>query len=170
MRLEPSIYQSLNDQMTREYTASNTYLQMAAWAAARDLSGCANFLHEHAEEERTHMRKIFDYILERGGEPKLQAIPQPHYDYTNVKHLFDKVYEEEKAVTDAIDSIAHTVWQKKDLATFSFLQWFIEEQREEEALATEIVGKINIIGIDGQGLYMIDECVGALVGKDHSPQ
>ncbi len=167
MRLEQSIYQSLNDQMGREYRASNIYLQMAAWAEARDLTGCAKFLHKHAEEERDHMRRIFDYILERGGEPKLQAIPQPPYTYTNVKHLFDQVYEEEKGVTDAIDTIAHYVWEQKDLATFSFLQWFIEEQREEEALATEIVGKVNLIGLDGQGVYMIDEFVGSLADKAH---
>ncbi len=168
MRLEPAIYTALNNQMAMEYTASNIYLQMAAWTEARDLTGCAKFLHEHAEEERQHMRKIFDYILERGGEPKLNAIPQPPYDYTSVKHLFDQVYEEEKSVTDAIDAIAHQVWQAKDLATFSFLQWFIEEQREEEALATEIVGKINLIGLEGQGVYMIDEFVGGLVDTKHT--
>ena len=166
MRLETSIYNALNNQMAMEYAASNIYLQMAAWAEAQDLTGCAKFLHEHAEEERQHMRKIFDYILERGGEPRLQAVPQPPYAYTNVKHLFDKVYEEEKAVTDAIDTIAHHAWENKDLATFSFLQWFIEEQREEEALATEIVGKINLIGLDGQGVYMIDEFVGGLVDRE----
>ncbi len=168
MRLEKRVYDLLNEQMNREFQASNTYLQMGAWAENNDLTGCAKFLYKHSEEEKEHMRKIFDYILERSGHPKIENIPDPTTDYKDVKELFDTVYKEEKDVTDSIHKIAHEVWEKKDLATFSFLQWFIDEQREEEALATEIVGKIKIIGTQGQGLYMIDEFVGSKAEESNS--
>lgn len=162
MRLQKSVYEALNHQMNVEYKASNIYLQMAAWAESRNLVGCSAFLNTHADEEREHMRKIFAYILERGGEPKLTEIPQPPYEYADIKDLFAHVLAEEMAVSDAIDSLAHLAWEGKDLATFQFLQWFIEEQREEEEFANEIVGKIDIIGLQGQGLYLIDEYVGGL--------
>ena len=116
---------------------------------------------KHAEEEKEHMRKIFDYILERSRQPNLGEIPAPKTNYKDVKELFDIVYKEEKDVTDSIHKITHEAWEQKDLTTFSFLQWFIDEQREEEALAVEIVGKIKIIGTQGQGVYMIDEFVGS---------
>ncbi len=161
MRLDKKVYDLLNKQMNREFQASNTYLQMGAWAEDQDLTGCAKFLYKHAEEEKEHMRKIFDYILERSRQPKLGEIPSPKTNYKDVKELFDIVYKEEKDVTDLIHKITHEVWEQKDLTTFSFLQWFIDEQREEEALAVEIVGKIKIIGTQGQGVYMIDEFVGS---------
>ncbi|MGB1361156.1 MAG: ferritin [Alphaproteobacteria bacterium] len=166
MRLDKTVLKMLNEQMNMEFQASSIYLQMGAWAEARDLTGCAKFLYEHAEEEKQHGRKIFDYILERGGEPSIGNIKSPRTKYKDIKELFDQVYEEEKSVTDSIHKIAHSAWGKKDLATFSFLQWFIDEQREEEALATEIVGKIAVIGTAGQGLFMIDEFVGSRTGQE----
>ena len=165
MRLDKQVYELLNEQMNFEYRASNIYLQMGAWAESRDLSGTAKFLYEHAEEERMHMRKIFDYILERDGEPHLSEISAPPTQYKGIKELFDAVYAEERSVTDSIHKISHKVWEAKDLATFSFLQWFIDEQREEEALASEIVGKIQIIGTEGQGLWMTDEYIGSRIGN-----
>ena len=164
MKLTQKVFEALNAQMIMEYEASNIYLQMGAWADSRDLDGCASFLFEHTEEERMHGRKIYDYLLERDAMPKLASLPEPKADYVDVKELFETVYSHEKKVSASIESLAHLAWEEKDLTTFSFLQWFIEEQREEEALTSTIVGKIEIIGIEGTGLHMIDEFVGSKVG------
>ncbi len=165
MKLTQKVYDALNKQMIMEYEASAIYLQMGAWADARDLNGCAKFLFEHTEEEREHGRKIFDYLLERDAMPKMECISEPKSDYTDVKELFQTVYDHERKVSASIEELAHLAWEEKDLTTCSFLQWFIEEQREEEALTSSIVGKVNIIGIEGTGLHMIDEFVGSQVEK-----
>ena len=163
MKLTQKVYEALNAQMVMEYEASGIYLQMGAWADSQDLSGCAAFLFEHTEEERMHGRKIFDYLLEREAMPVMKSLPEPKSDYTNVKELFESVYMHECKVTASIEALAHLAWEEKDLTTFSFLQWYIDEQREEEALTSAIVGKVNIIGIEGSSLYLFDEFVGSNV-------
>lgn len=165
MSLYSTVYEALNRQIGLEIQSSNTYLQMASWSDFRELTGSAAFFYAQAEEERSHMRKIFDYILERGYEPVLQATPKVRTQYSDIQELFKVSYEQEKEVSKSIDEISHLAWEQKDLATFFFLQWFVEEQREEEETVRKILGKIDVIGIEGQGLYLFDKFVKSLVER-----
>lgn len=94
-RLSKTLSAELNAQMTKEASASQTYLSYAAWASGEGYGGIANFLFRHANEERNHMMKILEFILERGAKVKVEAIPAPPDDPTGVQNCFDQIFEHE---------------------------------------------------------------------------
>ncbi|MBN9296469.1 MAG: ferritin [Filimonas sp.] len=145
-RLSPSLAQALNDQMTKEAHASQIYLSYGAWADARGYDGIANFLFRHAQEERNHMMKILEYILERGARVKVAAIPAPGTDPTSVQDCFEKVFKQEIDNTKAIYTLVKMSLTEEDWASWNFLQWFVKEQVEEETLALNLLDKIKIAG------------------------
>src|SRR5882724_8834596 len=101
-RLSPAMQAGLNAQMTREAHASQIYLSYAAWADGEGYGGIANFLFRHAQEERNHMMKILEYILERGGRVSVEAIPAPPPNPASVQQCFEKVFTHEIDNTNAI--------------------------------------------------------------------
>lgn len=147
-RLSPTLTAALNDQMTKEAHASQIYLSYAAWADSQGLGGVANFLFRHAQEERNHMMKILEYILKRGGQVKVTAIPAPPADPVNLKNCFEKVFEHEVDNTTAVYKLVKLSLTEEDWATWNFMQWFVKEQTEEETLALELLDKVKIAGGD----------------------
>src|SRR6195952_4837568 len=143
-RLSKSLTRALNDQMTKEAHASQIYLSYAAWASSAGYGGIANFLFRHAQEERNHMMKILEYILQRGGTVKVDAIPAPPPDPSNVQTCFEKVLEHEIDNTNAIYKLVKMSFTEEDWATWNFMQWFVKEQTEEELLALSLLDKIKI--------------------------
>jgi len=164
--LSPKMVDLLNAQVNLEFFSSNVYLQMGAWADNEGLEGCTSFLTMHADEEMGHMRRIWNYVQEAGEMPKLGTIPEPQNSFKDVREIFEAVYEHEKLVTAKIHEIAHAAFEAKDMATFNFIQWFVAEQHEEETLARNILDKIKIIGLDGKGLYFIDQEVGKFAAAE----
>lgn len=158
-RLSVTIQTALNAQMTKEAHASQIYLSYAAWAAEQGYDGISNFLFRHAQEERNHMMKVLEYILERGGEVKVEAIPAPPPNPTSVQHCFEKVLEHEIDNTNAIYRIVKMSFTEEDWATWNFMQWFVKEQTEEETMALNLLDKIKIAGglkASGDALYNLD--------------
>ncbi len=158
-RLSPAMQSALNAQMTKEGHASQIYLSFAAWADGEGYAGIANFLFRHAQEERNHMMKILEYILERGGKVKVEAIPAPPANPTNVQQCFEKVFEQEIDNTSAIYKLVKQSFDENDWATWHFMQWFVKEQTEEETLALNLLDKIKIAGgvkASGDALYNLD--------------
>jgi len=151
------IEQLLNAQVEMEGNASQSYLAMACWCAANNLEGSAAFFFKQAEEERTHMLKFIQYIDEAGGKINIKAVAKPGNNFKSIKDAVQKAYKQEQAVTKAIHAIVETAINAKDFGTQSFLQWFIDEQVEEESLFRGILDKIELIGETGPGLFMIDE-------------
>lgn len=150
---------ALNDQMTKEAHASQIYLSYAAWADHQGLGGVANFLFRHAQEERNHMMKFLEYILKRGGEVKITAIPAPPPNPTNLHNCFEKVLEHEVDNTKAIYRLVKQSFTEEDWATWNFMQWFVKEQTEEETLALELLDKIKIAGgenMNSNAIYSLD--------------
>ena len=164
--LSPKILQLLNAQINLEFFSSNVYLQMGAWADHEGLLGCSAFLTKHADEEMGHMRRIWKYVQEAGHLPVLGAIKEAPSDIKDVKALFEEVYTHERHVTGKINDLAQAAFEEKDMFTFNFMQWFIAEQHEEEALARTILDRIKVIGLDGKGLYFIDQEVGRIGGQE----
>jgi len=148
---------ALNKQIGLEGYSSFTYLAMAGWCENEAMDGCAKFLYRQSDEEREHMMKIFHYINEVDGKAITPAIQQPQIDYKSVQQLFEAVYKQEQRVTASINKIVALCYEEKDHATLNFLQWYVEEQREEEALMRTILDKINLIGTGAQSLYYIDK-------------
>jgi len=158
-RLSESIQAALNAQMTKEAHASQIYLSYASWASGEGYDGIANFLFRHAQEERNHMMKVLEYILERGGVVKVEAIPAPPPNPSTVQGCFEKVLEHEIDNTNAIYKLVKMSLTEEDWATWNFMQWFVKEQTEEETLALNLLDKIKIAGgtkASGDALYNLD--------------
>lgn len=158
-RLSKTICKALNDQMTKEAHAAQIYLSYASWAASEGYDGIANFLFRHANEERNHMMKILEYILERGAKVLVTGIPAPPENPKNVQECFEKVFQHEVDNTTAIYSIVKMSFDESDWATWNFMQWFVKEQTEEETMVMNMLDKLKIAGgtkASEQVLYALD--------------
>jgi ferritin len=158
-RLSESLRAALNAQMTKEAHAAQIYLSYGAWAADAGYEGIANFLFRHSQEERNHMMKILEYILERGAPVNVEAIPAPLTNPDSVNQCFEKVFEQEVENTKGIYSLVKKSFEEEDWATWHFMQWFVKEQTEEETMALNLLDKIRIAGgakASGDALYNMD--------------
>ncbi|WP_185876673.1 ferritin [Blattabacterium cuenoti] len=149
----------LKDQLNRESESSQLYLSMASWVEKRGFEGVCEFLYDHSNEERTHMLKLMRYINKRGGDSILNKIDLSHEEikYKCLKQLFRKLFEHEKKISHEINNLVELSLGDKDFFTYNFLQWYIEEQVEEETLIKMILDKIELIGEDKGGLYLFDK-------------
>jgi ferritin len=148
---------ALNEQIVLEGYASQLYLSMASWCDAQGLEGCAEFMHRQSEEERMHMLKIFHYLSEVDAFAKAPGIDQPPHEFESIRVLFEEVYAHEQKVTASIHKLLKIGYDENDHTTLNFLQWYVEEQREEEALMRTILDRIKLIGDGPQSLYYIDK-------------
>jgi len=154
--LSAKLLQALNDQLNAELYSSYLYLAMAARCHALNLPGAAHWLEVQSKEESEHAKKIYEYIILRRGEVKLQAIQQPPNNWTKLSQLFDDVMAHEQHITKRILDLAKLAEQEGDVATQSFLRWFVDEQVEEEASVDAIVQRLKLVGDAPQGLFWID--------------
>ena len=165
MSLTKNMESALNEQIKLEGYASFIYLSMASWCEQQTMDGCATFMHRQSEEEREHMLRIFYYINEVDGHALTPAIPQPPHTWNSIQELFEEVYAHEKKVTASINKLVEISLEEKDHSTYNFLQWYVDEQREEEALMRTILDRIKLIGDGPQSLYYIDKEVAAINKK-----
>jgi ferritin len=163
--LTKKMVDALNDQVATEGYASFLYLSMASWCEQQGMGGSAQFFYRQSAEEHMHMMKIFNYILEMDAKAVSPAIKQPPTDFASIRNVFESVYEHEKKVTQCIHDLVDLAIAENDHATHNFLQWYVEEQREEEGLVRDILDKINLIGDGAQSLYFIDKEVDAFNQK-----
>ncbi|MDG1158642.1 MAG: ferritin [Flavobacteriales bacterium] len=154
--LAERIENALNDQIKIEAESSQFYLAMASWAETHGLNGTAQFLYQHSDEERTHMLKLVKFVNERGGHAVVPALAQPPKDFESINKIFQNLLDHETKVTAEINNVVDICLQEKDYTTHNFMQWYVSEQIEEEALAREIMDKLNLIGADKGGLYLFD--------------
>lgn len=148
---------ALNKQLNRELTSEYLYLSMAAYLENIDLPGFANFMKVQVLEERAHAMKFFDYINSRGARVVLQQIEAPAVEFDSVLDVFAKAYDHERYVTQSINELMGLAVDERDFATQSFLNWFIDEQVEEEATFLALVNRLKLIDGKGPGLFMMDK-------------
>jgi ferritin len=154
------IEKALNGQLKEELYSAYLYLSMSAWFETKNLKGFANWMKVQNQEEQMHAMKIFDYLNERGGKVILQKIDEPPYEWKNPLDAFGAAYKHEQHITGCINDLVHIAMEEKDRATQVFLDWFVNEQVEEEATADDIVQQLKLIGDSGQGLFMVDRELG----------
>jgi ferritin len=147
---------ALNEQIRKEASSSQYYLAMASWAENNGLNGTAKFMYVHSDEERFHMLKLIKFINERGGKAEIPSIEQPPKDFDDLNKVFELLLEHEIVVTESINQLVDICLQEKDYSTHNFVQWYVSEQLEEEALARSILDKLRLIGGDKGGMYMFD--------------
>ncbi|POU03423.1 MULTISPECIES: non-heme ferritin [Enterobacteriaceae] len=155
--LKTEMIEQLNEQMNLELYSSLLYQQMSAWCSYNSFEGAAAFLRRHAQEEMTHMQRLFDYLTDTGSLPRINAIPTPFAEYASLDELFLATYEHEQLISRQINALAHFAMTTQDYPTFNFLQWFVAEQHEEEKLFKSVIDKLSLAGKSGEGLYFIDK-------------
>ena len=166
--LSNNMIEALNKQVVEEFYSSNLYLAMASWCDKEGLNNCANFMYSHFEEERMHMLKIFHYINEMGGHAIVPALKQPPVDYGTVQNMFKETFKHEQYITSKINELVKLAVAENDFQTINFLQWFVEEQREEEATFQTILDKIKLIGEGPSSLYFIEQEIEKISSATHS--
>ncbi len=154
--LKDKIQTALNKQIELEASSSHFYLAMASWSETIGLTGTSEFLYKHSDEERMHMLKLIRFVNERGGQAAIPALIKPPTEFKNLSNIFELLLEHELNVTESINNIVDLCLAEKDYTTYNFMQWYVSEQMEEEALARTILDKLSLIGEDKGGLYMFD--------------
>lgn len=155
--LSKKIQDVLNEQIKIEAESSQVYLAMASWAEIQPgIDNVTAFFYQHSEEERQHMLKLIHFVNERGGFAITPALPQPQLTFPSIKHAFAALLKHEIYVSESINNCIDMALAEKDYATHNFLQWYVAEQIEEEALARTMNDKLELIGDDKSGMYMFD--------------
>jgi ferritin len=155
--MNSKIEAALNAQIEKEGSSSQFYLAMASWAESNGLSGTAKFMYTHSDEERFHMLKLVKFINERGGKALIPAFSRPLSEFKDLVNVFTLLLEHEISVTTSINNLVGLCLDERDYTTHNFIQWYVAEQLEEEALARTILDKIKLIGNDKGGMYMFDK-------------
>lgn len=163
--LTQNILDKLNQQINLEHYSSNLYLAMSSWCQAQGLNGAARFLAAHSAEELQHMHKLFGYVNKTGAQAIVSEIEAPANTFKDIKDVFAQTYEHEQFITSKINELAELTLAEKDYASFNFLQWYVAEQHEEEDLFKGILDKIEIIGLEGHSLFMIDKEIGIMASQ-----
>jgi ferritin len=148
---------AFNKHIGKELYSSNLYLALGAWCDTHTYKGFARWLRAQAAEEHGHALKMLDFVLERGGEVALGAVEAPPRSFASVQAVFDAVLIHERAVSKAIDALHALAAAEKDAASQVFLQWFVSEQVEEEANASEIAEKLRMIGDKPATILYLDK-------------
>ncbi|CRK85776.1 Ferritin-1 [Candidatus Providencia siddallii] len=150
------ITKQLNKQLNLEFYSSNLYLQMSAWCSYKAYEGAASLLKNHSKEETEHMYRLFNYLIDSGELPIVGLIATPPIDFKSILDIFTQTCNHEKLITQNVNNLINLSLTSKDYATFTFLQWYITEQHEEENLFKSILEKLNMISESENGLFLID--------------
>lgn len=154
--MNKTIEKALNEQIEKEASSSQFYLAMASWAETKGLNGTAKFLYAHSDEERFHMLKLVKFVNERGGKAVIPGLSMPPAEFESLSNVFGLLLEHEISVTESINNVVDICLSEKDYTTHNFMQWYVSEQLEEEALARTILDKLELIGGDKGGIYLFD--------------
>ena len=160
MSLSDNMKQALGAQFGLEVFSSYLYLAMSRYLKENDLLGSGHWMRMQATEELMHAMKIYDFIEDRGGQPPLPAIDAPQTEWASGLDVFEAALAHEKTITAAMNRLMDLALSERDHATASLLQWFVDEQVEEEAILRDIIPKLRLVGSNGSGLLMIDADLG----------
>jgi len=161
--LAKKVEEICNRQIEREGYSSNLYLAMASWAENKGLAGIAGWLYAQSEEEKMHMLKFIRFVNERGGAALIPAFKQPPVKFKGAAEMFKEVLKHEQFITASINEVLATAISENDYATTNWVQWFVNEQVEEESGVQLIIDKLALAG--EYGLYFLDRDIMMLRGK-----
>ncbi len=150
------IQDALNQQLNAEFFTAYNYLAMSAEFKSRNLTGFAHWSHVQSRLELDHAMRIYGYINDRQGNVALRQIEEPNVRWNSILEAFEIAYLHELKATTQINRLVDMTFDQRDHATNNFLQWFVSEQVEEEALASEVVDSLKLVGETGNGLFLLD--------------
>lgn len=160
MKMSADLEQAFNDQITLEFSASMVYRQLGIELELMDLPGLAKWMRHQADEEIVHANRFIDHVADRGNRPAIGAIAAPDVKIETVLDAFEASIAHERKVSESIRNLYRTAEANSDLDSRPLLNFFLEEQIEEESTVTGIIGRIKLIGDDGPGLLRLDEELG----------
>lgn len=152
----------LNQQIKKEAHSSSLYLSMASWCDRNGFDNSADYFFKQAEEERLHQLKFFKYVLDMGGTAISPDITNLKNEYNSFREVFEEALEMEVNITQSIKNIAARCHKEQDYVTLEYLNWFFQEQREEEYKARRALELFDVIGEEGTGRWEIDKHVGKI--------
>jgi ferritin len=155
--ISKKIEKDLIDQIENEEQSSRYYMAMASWCEVKGYHGAAKLLYKHSEEERVHMIKLLRFLNDKGGYAILKKLEMPESKYTSLLSIFENILSHEQAVTQGINKIFENAFKEKDFTTSQFLQWYIEEQIEEERMFKGILDKFKLAGNAPGSLFLLDK-------------
>ena len=158
--ISQKLQDAFNYQINRELFSEYYYLSMASYFSSVGLSGFENFFLVQVEEERFHAMKMYKFLNEKGGTVTLQAIEQPKVEFKSPLEVFELAYDHEKLVSKLINDLMDLAISENDHAAKNHLNWFVDEQVEEEDSMETIVNKLKLIDGEGYGLLMLDNELG----------
>ena len=164
MAFSETVRRAMEAQIGHEFGAANTYLSMAGYFDAENLPGFADWMRSQSQEEMTHGMKFCEYLLDREVQPEIPAVPKPAHEFESVIHVFQLALEHEKGVTRQIYDIYELALAEKDYASQNLLQWFIDEQMEEEKTASGILERAKMVEGSRSELLMLDSELGTRTG------
>jgi len=159
--ISDDMQRALQQQLNYEFSSAYLYLAMSAYCAHIDFNGAASWLKQQYEEEQMHATRIYNYLVDQGAHVVLQEIPQPPSEFGTILDVFKSSLKHEQNMTEKLNNLSDQALKEKDHATYNLLQWFVNEQVEEEATVGEIISKLKLVKDDGYGLLMIDNELGA---------
>ena len=159
--IDARIEEALAKQINQEFSAAYTYLSMAAYFDAQSLDGFANWMQVQHDEEVSHGMRLFRYLLDRGGQISLEGIPKPPSDYDGVVEVFERALEQELENSKSINTLYELATTCNDYATKSHLQWFLDEQVEEEKSIEDIIAVLRRAQGDVSALLFLNDKLGA---------
>jgi len=158
--LNAKMQEALNRHLNAELFSSYLYLSMAAYFEDKSLPGMANWMRVQAGEENLHAMKFYDFINQRRGRVVLRAIEEPKSEWNSPLEAFEEALAHERKITALVGELTNLALAEKDHAAATFLQWFVNEQVEEEANVSTIVDQLRLVGDNGVAIYMIDQQLG----------
>ncbi len=161
MKLSPALEKAFNDQVLLEFESVYAYLQLAADFDERNWPGFASWMNVQSQEEWLHATKFTDYILQRGNVVRLQPLAAPAYGFPAPLAAFERALEHEKKVSQAIHRLYAMAIAENDYSSLPILQWFVNEQVEEEDSVGRIVERMRLVGDDNTGLMFLDRELGS---------
>jgi ferritin len=161
MMLNDVMQDAINDQINNELFSMYSYLSMSAYCEHKQFRGCALWMRLQSQEEHVHAMRLYDFLVARQGRVKLQPIAQPQFDFASLPEVFQKALEQEQQVTKQINALYEMAFTEKAFAALVELEWFINEQVEEEKTARDIVYKFQLVKDDPAALLDLDRELGA---------
>jgi len=152
-----NVEKALNEQIKKEEHSSRIYLAMASWCERNGYPGASDWLYAQTEEERLHMLKLVHYLNDRGGNVLVDKLEAPAAKYKSLLDIFQQVLKHEEFISASINELYAICVKEKDFTTANYLQWYINEQIEEESTARSILDQINLAGAEKGGLFMVDK-------------
>lgn len=155
--MNKKVSESINSQINKEFYSAYLYLSMSQYFESENMPGMANWMYQQFKEEQFHAQKLINYMNSRGTRVELEMLQKPKIFWNNCSEVFEDSKEHEESVTASINALTALAMQEQDFATVNFLQWYVNEQIEEEENITNILSQIKLIGDNGYGLLMLDK-------------